>query len=337
VATIRDTGCGISPQYLDVIFEPFRQADSSMTRPHQGAGLGLSIVKHLVQRMGGSIEVDSRVAVEGQNGGSVFTVKIPVVVPQRDQERGETENDENQRRGKHRRRRVNILCRHPRTAALFEEIWNEHGFDSTLLSTTSSPSQIVSHADIVWTDVATMCSEVILRQLLVSVPETPKSQLLATQASPTSLHGALICIMHTSADELAVLEPELSKAKNVMLVKRPVLISRVLELVHRVNVAQSGDAISDWSNLKYALADPPRLRFATANIDVIAGERIPVAAADIRRHSPSMSLAHTSVQVGSTAESPIPEVAKRRVLLVEDNLVNYDLQWLRTIVLLRTF
>ncbi|HSG43110.1 MAG TPA: ATP-binding protein, partial [Anaerolineales bacterium] len=70
---VRDTGIGIPDERLPDIFEPFRRGSDYATRSHQGAGLGLSIVKNLVTLMDGEVEVDSAV---GQ--GSVFTVSLPL-------------------------------------------------------------------------------------------------------------------------------------------------------------------------------------------------------------------------------------------------------------------
>jgi PAS domain S-box-containing protein len=71
--TVADTGKGIDPNFLPFVFDRFRQADGSMTRLHGGLGLGLSIVRYLVELHGGTVSVAS----EGKNKGSVFTVLLP--------------------------------------------------------------------------------------------------------------------------------------------------------------------------------------------------------------------------------------------------------------------
>ncbi|WP_339458915.1 ATP-binding protein [Nodularia spumigena] len=71
-----DTGIGIKPEFLPYVFDRFRQADSSSTRSYGGLGLGLAIVRHLVELHGGIISVDS----QGENEGATFTVKLPLLL-----------------------------------------------------------------------------------------------------------------------------------------------------------------------------------------------------------------------------------------------------------------
>ena len=72
--SVRDNGQGISPQFLPYVFERFRQGDSTTTRRIGGLGLGLAIVRHLVELHGGEVRVDS----EGKGRGSTFTFTLPV-------------------------------------------------------------------------------------------------------------------------------------------------------------------------------------------------------------------------------------------------------------------
>jgi signal transduction histidine kinase len=75
VLACSDTGVGIEPDFLPHVFERFRQADSSAGRRHSGLGLGLSIVKSLIELHGGRIEARS----EGPGRGSTFLVELPLM------------------------------------------------------------------------------------------------------------------------------------------------------------------------------------------------------------------------------------------------------------------
>ncbi len=76
--SVSDTGQGISPEFMPHLFERFRQADSSYTRRHGGLGLGLAIVRHLVELHGGTVLAQSA----GEGRGAVFTVHLPIQTAQ---------------------------------------------------------------------------------------------------------------------------------------------------------------------------------------------------------------------------------------------------------------
>ena len=74
VIRVEDTGQGIAPEFLPHVFERFRQAETSRTRRHGGLGLGLAIVRHLVQLHGGTVRAESA----GVGRGSCFVVELPL-------------------------------------------------------------------------------------------------------------------------------------------------------------------------------------------------------------------------------------------------------------------
>lgn len=72
---VADTGAGINPAFLPFVFDRFRQEDAATTRAHGGLGLGLSIVRHLVELHGGHVTAES----EGEGRGATFAVHLPLV------------------------------------------------------------------------------------------------------------------------------------------------------------------------------------------------------------------------------------------------------------------
>ena len=72
-----DSGEGISPEFLRFVFDRFRQADSTTTRTHGGLGIGLTIVRHIVELHGGTVSANSA----GPGKGAAFTVNLPVTMP----------------------------------------------------------------------------------------------------------------------------------------------------------------------------------------------------------------------------------------------------------------
>jgi PAS domain S-box-containing protein len=73
--SVRDTGQGISPEFIPHVFERFSQAESGSTRTHGGLGLGLAIVRHLVELHAGTVEATSA----GRGQGATFSVRLPLV------------------------------------------------------------------------------------------------------------------------------------------------------------------------------------------------------------------------------------------------------------------
>jgi PAS domain S-box-containing protein len=92
--TVRDTGQGIAAEVLPHVFEPFRQEDSSSTRAHGGLGLGLALVRRLVELHGGDVTAESA----GKDRGSTFTVTLPLSASRPDPEAAQTKRASASRR-----------------------------------------------------------------------------------------------------------------------------------------------------------------------------------------------------------------------------------------------
>jgi len=136
--TIHDTGIGISPENLPIIFERFRQVDSSSTRVHGGLGLGLSIVKQLIELHGGTIRAESA----GEGLGSTFILTFPVSPVRGDEERFHPEHHQPSSLGTGRFDlsgiRVLVVDDEPDSRVLVERVLTQCGAE---VVTASSASQ----------------------------------------------------------------------------------------------------------------------------------------------------------------------------------------------------
>jgi len=103
--TVSDTGQGISAEFLPYAFDRFRQAEGSMSRRQGGLGLGLAVVRHLVELHGGNVRAES----DGEGQGSTFTVDLPLAVERRDPARAEDRKREIERRKGERLARLDGL------------------------------------------------------------------------------------------------------------------------------------------------------------------------------------------------------------------------------------
>ena len=84
---VSDSGIGIHPDFLPLVFERFRQADASIARAHGGLGLGLAIVRQLVELHGGTVQAQS----PGEGQGATFVVRLPLTAQRDDTRRRATD------------------------------------------------------------------------------------------------------------------------------------------------------------------------------------------------------------------------------------------------------
>ena len=191
---IADSGCGIPNSFMDDLFKPYRQANIPLTRPRQGTGLGLSIVKCLLDRVDGTVTVDS---TEGE--GSTFTVLLPIV----------SLSSFNRNGRSCRSKRLRVIIDHPKTASYYVDAFNLFGLAATCAPPDLSTSRLTAETDFIWTSTSTLH---ISPSLVTLVSEE------------NSCSSPLIFLVYSSTAELERLNLSSPFLPGVVLVKRPVLI-----------------------------------------------------------------------------------------------------------------
>ncbi|KAJ3282546.1 hypothetical protein HK104_010840 [Borealophlyctis nickersoniae] len=209
IMRVEDTGIGIPASFTSTVFEPFRQADTSMTRKHTGTGLGLAICKQLATRCNGTIDLESR-----QNVGSIFTTRIPIP---------ETTSLANKPAppppwSLRPARTLALFCRHPRTQQAMTQLWQRHGYtivdiDISPASTSTSKAAgalaritELRNADLVWADI----------------------EVFSTSRTLQSLVNSNVPLFISYHDSSVEMDPGL-KGANVIGVKRPLIAHVVAE------------------------------------------------------------------------------------------------------------
>ena len=151
---VRDTGKGISRDFLPHIFERFRQADASSTRSEAGLGLGLTIVRYLVELHDGSVTATSA----GEGKGATFTVELPVAAS--GEERRVAASDPGERAGEPtlalRGVRVLLVDDHADSRELFNAILSQQGAEVRAFETVREALAAARHArpDVIVCDLA---------------------------------------------------------------------------------------------------------------------------------------------------------------------------------------
>ncbi len=233
---ISDTGCGIPESFRGGLFEPYQQADSSLTRPRQGTGLGLSIVKQLVQSMSGTVDVES---VEGE--GSTFTVKLPVALPSLALPKPVVVLTVLSR--------LTVIYRQQRTARLFADLWGQYGLTASLAAPDVSFADLVEDADIIWADIETVSQSDALKHLM---------------SVDLSIKLPTLFIVYSDALELAILQPALSSSRRVVLVKRPVVMHSILEMLRNPEAYTNAHIAPGQVKGSFALPRPHENKFLSA-------------------------------------------------------------------------
>jgi PAS domain S-box-containing protein len=138
--TVTDTGKGISSDFLPYVFDSFRQADGSITRNHGGLGLGLAIVRHLVELHGGTITAES----PGEGEGAKFVVRLPLLkVTPAEEGEGESGDEGEKEESPLRGIRVLVVDDEPDTREFLLFTLEQYGAIATGVASASSALEIL--------------------------------------------------------------------------------------------------------------------------------------------------------------------------------------------------
>jgi PAS domain S-box-containing protein len=278
--SVRDTGSGISDEFLPFVFERFRQADNSTTRVFGGLGIGLSIVKHLVELHGGTISAESA----GENAGATFTVHLPIKYLQMNK------LEEMQRSGFSAQNkaiaqidlsgtRVLAVDDDLTTLQLFETIYSRAGAEVKISNSARKALEIVKawQPDVMLCDIAMPHEDGYwliqqVRALQYPASKTPAIALtalastndrmraqssgfqlfIAKPAEPSLLLSSVGALVRKSREtfELKKVQPDLLKGKKLLLVEDDLLSAEVFRLA----LEQQGVQVQFTANALEALS-----------------------------------------------------------------------------------
>ncbi|KAI0789382.1 hypothetical protein C8Q75DRAFT_765386 [Abortiporus biennis] len=291
---VSDTGCGMSGSFQGALFQPFQQANSYIAGLMQGTGLGLGIVKHLVQRMSGSIDFQS---VEGE--GTTFIVKLPVTLPP--SRPLETTSPATQRVSDVLvKKRIRVVYHNPRTQRLFLDLWKKTGCTTYSGSIEMSSNELLADVDAIWVDVESVRSSRSLQDLV--------------WRSPRSGEQPALYIAHFDSTDFNDIGVDVFRSRNVVLVKRPVIMDLAMGLLANPmrEVAQ---------NANYSLLCGSK-KIGLALHDHTPEKRLLM---EKTQSAPVISTLDKPSPPSSTSSQSPKGDEKMKILLVEDNIINQHL------------